>query len=294
MNDKCYICPKKCGIDRKVRSGFCGAGNKLKINACSLHFGEEPVISGRNGSGTIFFSHCNLRCVFCQNYKISSYGWGEEYETEELVSKMLELQSHGAHNINLVTPTHFTHLIREAIISTKKKGLAIPIIWNSNAYELKETLQTLEGLVDIYMPDFKYYNPEISLKYSGARDYPEFAKIAILEMFRQIGHLQLLQGLACRGLLVRLLVLPENLNSTEKILKWIAENLGNKTYISLMGQYYPAFMAKKHPEINRHITQAEYQFAVKQLEFYGFENGFIQQVGSDNSYTPDFMPNRNQ
>ncbi len=294
MTWKCNICPRRCNVDRTAHLGFCGAANKIKLNTCQLHYGEEPVISGSNGSGTIFFSHCNMRCIFCQNFELSAYGWGDECSIPELVSKMLLLQEKGAHNINLVTPTHYSHLLKDAIADARKKGLLIPIVWNSSGYELAGTLKTLEGLVDIYMPDFKYFDPESSIKYSGTADYPKYAMESMLEMHRQVGYLKLNDGVAMKGLLVRLLVLPGNVNKIEKILEWIHDNLGNETYISLMGQYYPTHQAKKHPEMNRCITQDEYDFALDQLERLGFENGFIQQVGSNKCYTPDFSNTRNK
>ncbi|HCE42395.1 MAG TPA: radical SAM protein [Lentisphaeria bacterium] len=286
---RCMICPRKCGVDRVGESGYCRAGERLKVNTCSLHFGEEPVISGNRGSGTIFFSCCNLRCVFCQNYRISDSGYGKELGVDDLARSMLGLQSQGAHNINLVTPTHFTHLIRDSLVMARKQGLVIPVLWNSSAYELRETLETLEGLVDIYMPDFKYSSPDMARKYSGAADYPDVAKSAIREMFRQVGHLKLdKDGIAYRGLLIRILILPDDANSIHETLEWIDANLGNGTYISLMGQYYPTHLASRHPGMDRCISSGEYEFARRELESFGFENGFIQDVGSDNSQTPDF------
>ncbi len=286
---RCMICPRKCGVDRVTEFGYCRAGGRLKVNTCSLHFGEEPVISGNRGSGTIFFSHCNMRCVFCQNYRISDSGYGNEIGIDDLARRMLDLQAQGAHNINLVTPTHFTHMIRDSLLMARKQGLVIPVLWNSSAYELKETLETLEGLVDIYMPDFKYFSPAMARRYSGAADYPDVAKSAILEMFRQVGHLKLdKDGIAYRGLLIRILILPNDANSIHETLEWIDTNLGNRTYISLMGQYYSTHLASKHPEMDRCISSVEYESACRELEAFGFENGFIQDVGSDSSLTPDF------
>ncbi|MFA6923117.1 MAG: radical SAM protein [Bacteroidales bacterium] len=284
----CKLCPHKCGIDRYKQTGFCNCSEKILINTYHLHRWEEPIISGNNGSGTIFFSGCNLQCVFCQNFKISHYRYGELYDIAELSNIMLELQNKKAHNINLVTPTHFSLQIKEAIITAKNKGLEIPVIWNSNGYEEVETLEMLDGLIDIYLPDFKYFDSELSLKYSGAADYPIKAKDAIKEMFRQVGNIKLKNNIALKGLLIRLLVLPENINGIENIMKWIFENIGNEVFISLMGQYYPTHKAKLFPEINRSITNKEYQFAIEQMEKYGFENGFMQEVGSSANYTPDF------
>jgi putative pyruvate formate lyase activating enzyme len=311
----CNICPRKCNVDRSVKRGVCGCSDKPKVNIYQLHYGEEPIISGTNGSGTIFFSGCNLSCVFCQNYTISQMRHGKEYSIEELSDMMLEIQMQNAHNINLVTPTHFTLQIREAIILAKNKGLTLPIVWNSNGYEEADTLKEVEGLVDIYMPDFKYYNPEMSFKYSEARDYPEKAKEAILEMYRQVGHIKFKvqsskfkvdeqkekMEIAAKGLLIRLLVLPNNLNSIEHIIKWINDNIGNETWISLMGQYYPAYKVSgigyrvsgikttSYKDLSRGITNKEYMFAKEQLEKFGFENGFIQDLGSNSDWTPDFL-----
>ena len=299
---KCNICPRKCNVNRLEKKGVCGCSDMLIINLYQLHFGEEPVISGKNGSGTIFFSGCNLGCVYCQNYTISQLRHGNEYSIYDVSNMMLELQSQNAHNINLVTPSHFTTQIREAIIIAKQNGLNIPVIWNTNGYEEVDTLKTLEGLVDIYMPDFKYFNSELSLKYSGAKDYSEKARLAVKEMYRQVGHIKLKVGsqklkdkdqtinseIAYKGLLIRLLVLPHNLNSIENIIEWIFENLGNETFISLMGQYYPANKSNNYKELARGITKKEYLFAQEQLEKYGFENGFIQDVGSDSDWTPKF------
>jgi putative pyruvate formate lyase activating enzyme len=288
LNSKCNICPRKCNVDRSEKTGICGCTDKLKVNIYQLHYGEEPVISGKNGSGTIFFSGCNLKCVFCQNSNISYLGHGKEYSNEEVSNMMLELQVKNAHNINLVTPAHFTIQLKDTILLAKQKGLNIPVVWNTNAYEETDTLKTIEGLIDIYMPDFKYFNPEMSLKYSGAKDYPEKAKEAIKEMFRQTGHLKLKKGIAYKGLLIRLLVLPHNLNSIELILEWIKDNLGSETFISLMGQYYPTHKANNFKELSRGIYAKEYEFACEQLEKYGFENGFIQDIGSTSGWTPDF------
>ncbi len=285
----CTICPRNCAVNRFEKTGFCKSGSELKISIYQLHFGEEPVISGTNGSGTIFFSNCNLQCVFCQNAKISCYSAGRNYSTNDLAEIMLELQDLKAHNINLVTPTHFTPQIRDAIIQAKNNDLKIPIVWNSNAYEKVETLQEMNNLVDIYLPDFKYWLPEISKKYSKADDYTFYTKKALLEMHNQVGNLVIENNLAVRGMIIRLLVLPGNLNSIEKILKWICGNIGTEVYISLMGQYYPTHKSTEFPEINRQITTKEYEFAIEMLEKFGFENGFLQEVGSSSDFTPEFL-----
>ncbi len=285
----CRICPRNCGINRFTARGFCLAGAEMRVNCHQLHHWEEPVISGSNGSGTIFFSGCNMKCVYCQNYEISQEFKGKNCSCDELVSMMLELQQKEAHSVNLVTPTHFTPQIREALVKARNEGLNIPIVWNSNAYEKVETLKTLEGLVDIYMPDFRYWSPESSATYSAAPDYAEFAKSAILEMFRQVGHLNVIGNVAASGLLIRILVLPGNLNGADKIIRWICDNTGADTYISLMGQYYPTYRAGEFSELNRSVTRKEYSKLENLLDELGFSNGFVQKVGSDSKYTPDFQ-----
>lgn len=286
--EHCVICPRACGINRYESLGFCKSSYKIKINTYQLHQWEEPVISGTKGSGTIFFSNCNLQCVFCQNYKISYSGFGKEYTTAEVCAMMLDLQNKGAHNINLVSPAHFTPQLLEVLPMAKNKGLTIPIVWNTNGYEEVETLNLLDGLVAIYMPDFKYSMNEIAYKYSHAADYPLKVKAAIKAMYNQVGHLKVDDGLAWRGLLIRVLVMPNDYNNIAETLRWIAENIGTKTHISLMGQYYPTNKTSHYPEINRAITQEEYNFAKNKLEELGFENGFQQGVGSSSAYTPNF------
>jgi putative pyruvate formate lyase activating enzyme len=285
---KCLICPRACGVDRHVQAGACGSGATLRVNCSQLHFWEEPVISGSRGSGTVFFSGCNLRCVYCQNYVISQEHRGSSCSVDELAERMLDLQGQGAHNINLVTPTHFTPLIRDSLVLAKGNGLTVPVVWNSNAYETVETLRSLTGLVDLYLPDFRYFDDTVGRTYSDAPGYPECAKSAILEMFRQVGHLRVVGGIATAGLLIRILVLPGNVNRADRILAWIAEALGNETYLSLMGQYYPTYHAAEHPEINRPVSHAEYGALEDLLEELGFDNGFVQEIGSSSDYTPDF------
>jgi putative pyruvate formate lyase activating enzyme len=285
---KCLICPRACGVDRHVQAGDCGSGATVRVNCSQLHFWEEPVISGSRGSGTVFFSGCNLRCVYCQNHAISQEHRGSSCSVDELAERMLDLQGQGAHNINLVTPTHFTPLIRDSLVLAKGNGLTVPIVWNSNAYETVETLRSLTGLVDLYLPDFRYFDDTAGRTYSDAPGYPECAKSAILEMFRQVGHLRVVDGVATGGLLIRILVLPGNVNRADRILAWIAEALGNETYLSLMGQYYPTYRAAEHPEINRPVGHAEYGALENLLEELGFDNGFVQEIGSSSDYTPDF------
>ncbi|MBM4404412.1 MAG: radical SAM protein [Candidatus Cloacimonetes bacterium] len=289
----CRICPCDCGVNRYTgRLGRCGAGSRIQVNLHQVHHGEEPVLSGCQGSGTIFFSHCNLLCHFCQNYSISHQGWGREASIDELIDMMIDLERQGAHNINFVTPTHYTPLIREAIIKAKDKGSKIPIVWNSNAYEKVETLQTLSGLVDIYLPDLKFMRENAALLCTGRSDYPDIAGAAIKEMFRQAGYLHVdKDGIAEKGVLIRLLVLPHDLSGTGAALEWIARELGSDTAISLMAQYYPAGQAMQQHELNRGITPREYQDAIRCLEYWGFENGFVQELSCSSQWTPDFQEN---
>lgn len=290
----CHICPRNCGVDRYIANGFCDAGADLRINLAQLHFGEEPVISGNLGSGTIFFTHCNLKCVFCQNYSISQEGNGSYCSPEDLSDLMLDLQHQGAHNINLVTPTHYSLHIREALLRARENGLHIPIVWNSNAYETVETLAQMQGLVDIYLPDFKYSYAAYSKLYSSAPDYPEIALKAISEMKRQVGDLKLdEEGIATRGLIIRLLVLPNNIAGIQRSLDLIAQNLGPQTQISLMGQYYPTHKAFLFPELSRGITSIEYDKALDSIHAHGFTNVWTQELSCNDEWTPDFRTDGN-
>lgn len=274
----CKICPRMCGVNRlKSEKGFCGSWKDLRVYSYHLHFGEEPPISGTSGSGTIFFSYCNSRCVYCQNYKFSRLNSGEDIEVEKLSGIMLDLQIQGAHNINLVTPTHFVPQIITAIRIAKNKGLQIPIVYNTNGYELPETLELLKGIVDIYLPDMRYGNNEMAMKYSSLPDYVSYNRKAVKKMHEQVGDLVMENGIAIRGLLIRHLVLPNNITETREILKFIRDEISQDTYISLMGQYYPVFKANQYPEINRQITEKEYEEAVNIMLNLGLENGWCQE-----------------
>ena len=287
----CQVCPQNCGVNRYETTGFCKAGFNLKINLAQLHHGEEPVFSGSNGSGTIFFSYCNLRCVFCQNYSISHLGWGTYYNEEDCAQIMLKLQEAGAHNINLVSPTQYTPQLVKTITIARENGLSIPVLWNSNGYENVFTLQSLAGLVDIYLPDFKYAHSFYSKKYSSAKDYPEIAIRALEEMFRQVGHLQLdSEGIAKKGILVRHLVLPNHLSGTKKVLYILYEHFGTELALSLMAQYYPTGKANEFPELNRSLKKEEYEEAVETAEALGFKNLYLQKIYSSPEWTPDFQP----
>lgn len=287
----CQVCPQNCGVNRYETTGYCKAGFNLKINLAQLHHGEEPVFSGSNGSGTIFFSYCNLRCVFCQNYSISHLGWGTYYNEEDCAQIMLKLQEAGAHNINLVSPTQYTPQLVKTITIARENGLSIPVLWNSNGYENVSTLQSLAGLVDIYLPDFKYAHSFYSKKYSSAKDYPEIAIRALEEMFRQVGHLQLdSEGIAKKGILVRHLVLPNHLSGTKKVLYILYEHFGTELALSLMAQYYPTGKANEFPELNRSLKKEEYEEAVETAEALGFKNLYLQKIYSSPEWTPDFQP----
>jgi len=237
------------------------------VSSVHAHFGEEPPISGKNGSGTIFFAHCSLRCVFCQNHPISQLGQGKEVSAEELAGMTLKLDGQGCHNINFVTPTHYMPQILEAVFIAREKGLKLPLVYNCGGYEALRVIKLLEGVIDIYMPDFKYFDPEMALRYSAAKDYPETAMAAIKEMHRQVGDLVIESasggGIAKKGLLVRHLVLPEGIAGTEGVVKFIAEEISRNTHINIMDQYHPRFRAFEMPPLNRRITEREYKDALK-------------------------------
>ncbi len=287
-NQLCNICPHRCNVNRINNLGFCQAPNELKINLCQLHFGEEPFLIGNSGSATIFFSHCNLHCCYCQNWEISALGRGEIYSENKLIERMLSLQDQGAVNVNFVSPAPYAEMLIPVIRKAKTQGLKIPIVWNTNSYESVETLKKLEGLVDIYLADFRYWSNEHSLTYSRVPDYRQIATLAIKEMVRQTGSLKIDDGLAWMGTMIRILVLPNNITGTASILNWIAENIGNHISISLMSQYYPTYKSKDFPKINRIITHEEYAQAVKELDKLGFNNYLLQELNPSAEWTPDF------
>ena len=276
--EKCHLCPRKCLVNRlQDEKGFCGAGRRVVVSSYNLHFGEEPPISGYRGSGTIFFTHCNLRCCFCQNYPISQLGNGQEVDISELATMMTKLQKLGAHNINFVTPTHFVPPIVEALEVAVGEGLKIPLVYNSGGYDSVETLQLLDGIVDIYMPDAKYSSPETARRYSKADDYFEVNKKALLEMHRQVGDLKMdKEGIANRGLLIRHLVMPEDVVGSRKVLEFIAKNISQNTYMSIMAQYHPAHLAFEFPELSRRISKREYDAVLKMADELGLERGWRQ------------------
>ncbi len=261
----CQLCPRACGVDRNREKGVCQAGTEAVVSSFGPHFGEEPVLVGRRGSGTVFFAHCNLRCVFCQNYDISFGGLGRKVSNEQLAEILLIIQNrYGCANINFVTPTHFLPNILEAVYLAAQKGLKLPLVYNCGGYESVEALKLLDGVIDIYMPDFKYAAGERSAKYSKAEDYPAKAKKALLEMDRQVGALEQNElGLARRGLLIRHLMLPGGLDDTKDILKFIKENLSAGCLVNLMSQYYPSHQSFLYPEIDKRLARDDYREAYK-------------------------------
>jgi putative pyruvate formate lyase activating enzyme len=294
--EKCELCPRRCRAARlKGEKGYCGIANEIIIAHYGPHYGEEPPVSGTNGSGTIFFSSCNLRCIFCQNYQISHYRTGESYTVEELAGIFILLEKEGCHNINLVSPTPYIPFIAAAIKLARREGIKIPFLYNTNAYENVEVLQELDGLIDIYLPDFKYWSKGIAKKLSDVpveKAYPEYAAAAILEMKRQVGNLMTKNGIATKGMLIRHLVLPGNLAGSEKIIKWIRDNLGIDTFISLMSQYYPVHKSGEYPIMNRKIKHVEYGRLTDLLVDEGFKNVFIQNLESAPLFVPDFKRNK--
>lgn len=286
---ECNVCPHKCKVNRlEGKLGRCKCNDKIKIALVSTHMYEEPCISGTNGSGTIFFSNCNLSCKFCQNYEISQLGKGYEITIEELASIMIKQQEAGVHNINLVTPTMYAYQIIEAIKIARKNGLNIPIIYNSNGYENVETIKALKGYIDVYLPDLKYYSNEIAVKYSKAPNYFEIASKAILEMINQVGEPIFDEdGMIKKGVMIRHLVLPNHIQNSKNVLKWIKENIPEKIYIDVMAQYFPTYKAKEDELINRKLTKREYKEIENYFYLLDFKNGYMQELGEhEEEYVP--------
>ena len=282
----CSICPRRCPVDRTTARGYCKAGPLPTVAKAMLHQWEEPPISGATGAGAVFFSGCNLRCVFCQNRNISAKIEGYPLSPEELSNLYLRLAQKGAHTIDLVTPTPHATAVRESIRLAKDQGLSIPVVWNSNGYETPEMLQTLKGLVDIYLPDFKYFSPRLALRYSDAPGYFEAVTAAIEEMYRQCGEFSEEKG---RGVIIRHLVLPGSVDDTRKLLDTVCKTLGKTAHMSLMRQYTPMFEALKMPFLNRRLTGREYERAVDYAIALGMENLYIQKGASATAaYTPNF------
>ncbi len=297
----CTLCPRNCGVDRlSGQTGFCGQTAELTAARASLHMWEEPCISGTKGSGTVFFSGCNLKCVFCQNHSIAVGEAGRVVTTEHLADIFLALQDKGAHNINLVTPCHFVPQIRKALEHAKSHGLTVPIVYNTGSYESVETLKMIDGLVDVYLPDLKYYSSQLSARFSHAKDYFDVAAKAISEMFRQVGRPVFLTSevleseenphhIMTHGMIVRHLILPGQTKDSKKILRYLHETYGNDIYISIMNQYTPLSHVSHIPELNRKITEQEYDRVINFALQIGIENGFFQEgEAADESFIPQF------
>lgn len=282
----CNACPRKCNVERNIGEfsrGFCKMPYNAVLARASLHLWEEPVISGERGSGAIFFSGCNLRCVFCQNFEISHENFGKQVSKSEFIDIVKRLENQGAHTINLVNPTHFVPFIKEVFSEYKP---SVPVVYNTGGYDDVESIRSLHGLIDVYLPDLKYFDSDVSKKYSNAENYFEKASKAVLEMQRQVGKSVIKDGIMQKGMIIRHLVLPKNTDQSIKILRWIKDNLPIDTYISLMSQYVP-YVKTEYKELNRRIVTAEYQKVIDEFERLGFENGFMQERSSAQT---DFIP----
>ncbi|MEZ0536739.1 radical SAM protein [Caldicellulosiruptoraceae bacterium PP1] len=286
----CKLCPRECGVNRlDGQIGYCGIANGIKVSKAFLHFWEEPCISGNKGSGTVFFSGCNMGCVFCQNYEISIMRYGVFIDTEKLSKIFLNLQKQNAENINLVTPTIYIPYIIDAIDLAKRNGLNIPIVYNTSSYEKPEVIEILKGYVDVFLPDLKYYSDSVAIEYSNAPKYFEYATKSILKMYEMVGDVKIENDIIKKGVIIRHLVLPMHTKDSIKVLEWISDNLKDKVMLSLMSQYYPAYKAKEFKEISRGLTQREYQKVVDYAYQKGLHFGFIQDSSSSSSeYTPKF------
>ena len=273
---ECRLCPRECRVNRlNGEVGICQAGSELTVSSAFPHFGEEPPLVGDHGSGTIFLTHCNLRCIFCQNYDISHLGSGERIDSSDMARIMLRLQERGCHNINFVTPTHYVPQIVASLLEAIEKGLRLPIVYNCSGYESLEVIRLLEGVVDIYMPDIKYMDEKYSKLFSNAPDYPEVVKKVLKEMHRQVGDLTTnAKGIAERGLLIRHLVMPNGVASSEVVLKFIQEEISVHSYVNIMDQYRPEYQAYEYPEISRRITLKEYMEAIQLAKRYLLYRGF--------------------
>lgn len=288
--NNCMLCPRKCGVNRnKGELGFCKATNKIKIARYSLHMWEEPCISGTQGSGTIFFSCCNLKCIFCQNYDISTNNLGKEISIERFKDICLELQEKGALNINLVTPTMYIPLIKEGLIIAKKEGLKIPIVYNSSGWENVEALKELDGLIDIYLPDFKYYDDNLAKNFSNIFNYFEITKKALEEMYRQVGKNEFKNDIMTKGVIVRHLLLPKHVDDSKKILEYLYNTYKDNIYISIMNQYTPLRNIKEYSELNETVSDNEYDDLINYACDLGIVNAFIQEGETcKESFIPDF------
>ena len=292
--EKCEICPHRCKVNRtKNQIGRCKSKDTVKVAMATIHNFEEPCISGKNGSGTVFFSNCNLSCDFCQNYEISQNGFGKEITTKRLSEIFIEEQEKGANNINLVSPTSYAIQIVEAIKIAKKNGLKIPIIYNTNGYENIETIKLLKGSIDVYLPDLKYAENELAKKYSKVNNYFEITTNAIKEMYNQVGKIEFdEEGIIKKGVIIRHLILPNHTENTKKVLKWISDNMPKDILVSIMAQYFPTYKAKEILDINRKITKHEYEKIENYLYSLNIENGYIQEIGkNEEQYVPNWQIN---
>lgn len=288
--ESCALCPRNCRIDRTQRHGICGESDALRVARASLHMWEEPPLSGEVGSGTVFFSGCNLGCIFCQNHQIAHEHRGKEITADRLAEIFLELQAKGAANINLVTAVHFVPHVVRALDMAKENGLSLPIVYNSGGYESAETLRLLRGYIDIYLPDYKYRDPLLAERFSRARDYPEIAEKTLVEMFAQVGEPVFDEnGMMKKGMIVRHLVLPKHTDDSMAVLRYLHETYGDRIYISIMNQYTPCRKFPEYPELSRKLTTYEYQKVVKFAESIGIQNGFLQSgETAKESFIPDF------
>ena len=284
---KCNLCPRSCLVNRYNKLGYCRAGSKIKLSLVSTHMYEEPFISGNNGSGTIFFTNCNLKCIFCQNEKIRD-GYGKEITIKRFSEILIEQQKRNVHNINLVTPTHYAPLIRKGIIKAKKMGLNIPIVYNTSSYENVETIKMMNGLIDIYLADLKYFSDKYSIKYSNTKDYFKYAKLAIEEMYKQVGSPIIENDLLKKGLVVRILLLPGLVEDAKKIIKYLYDKYKDNIYISIMNQYTP-ITKYIYEELNNKVLDTEYNDLINYACDLGVVNAFIQEDGTQSdSFIPDF------
>ena len=277
MLEHCELCPRRCGVDRNTDTGFCGAGREVRLALVSLHPWEEPCIAGDRGAGTVFFSYCNLRCCFCQNHEISHWGRGIAVTDERLAEIFLEQQARGAASLDLVTPTHYVPQILAALRQARERGFSLPVVYNSSAYETLETVESLRGSVDVFLPDLKYLEADTAGRYSQATDYFSVASAALRRMVAIAGPPQLVDGLLRRGVLVRHMVLPGCRHESMRIVDWLWEEFGNQIYLSLMNQYTPLYRAAEYPEINRRLTTFEYDSVVNHAFDRGFRQCFIQE-----------------
>lgn len=289
--DKCTLCPRNCKVNRNNNElGFCNMGSDLIVARAALHFWEEPIISGEKGSGTVFFSGCNLKCVFCQNYSISTNNFGKKISIERLSKIFLELQEQGANNINLVTPTHFVPQIIEALKIARQKGLSVPIVYNSSGYETVETIKLLDGYIDVYLPDLKYFDNKYAIKYSKCPNYFEYASKAIDEMIKQVGTPKFDEkGILIKGVIVRHMLLPGLLDDSKKIIHYLVDKYNEKIFISIMNQYTPTNNLDKYTEINKTVDKNDYDELINYALDLGIKNGFMQEGETQKtSFIPEF------